>query len=272
VGRIAEFYGATEGNANVVNLTGKEGACGFVSQILPQPITNLIYPVAIIKVNEETGEAIRDENGLCIVAGPGESGEFIGKIIEQDPTRAFDGYVNKEASEKKVLRNVFRHGDAAFSSGDLMTIDEMGYVYFKDRTGDTFRWKGENVSTTEVETVLSNQVDLNDCVVYGVTVAGCEGRAGMAAIEDPGRQLDINDLYSKLRKSLPHYAVPVFIRIVARIETTGTFKLPKVSLQRDGYCPETVKDPIYYLDLFNACYRKLDVSTYEDVMNGQIRF
>lgn len=102
-----------------------------MTQILPQPIVNLIYPVSIIRVNEETGEPIRDENGLCIACGPGESGEFVGKIIESDPTRAFDGYANKEASEKKIVRNVFKHGDAAFASGDLLTIDELGFVYFK---------------------------------------------------------------------------------------------------------------------------------------------
>jgi len=231
--RICEFYGATEGNANVVNVTGKEGACGFVSQILPIPLLNLFYPVSIIRVNEETGEAIRDANGLCIPCGPGESGEFVGKIIEQDPTRAFDGYANKDASEKKIIRDVFKKGDAAFASGDLLTIDDLGFVYFKDRTGDTYRWKGENVSTTEVESVVSNQVQLSDCVVYGVTVPGCEGKAGMAAIEDPNQQVNLVDLLNKLRRALPSYAIPVFVRLVKKIETTGTFKLPKVFFESD---------------------------------------
>lgn len=257
---------------SIVNLTGKEGACGFVCQIVPISILNLIYPVGIIKVNEETGEPIRGANGLCQPCGPGESGEFVGKIVESDPTRSFDGYVNKEASSKKILRNVFKRGDAVFASGDLLTIDDLGYVYFKDRTGDTFRWKGENVSTTEVESVLANCTDLAACVVYGVQVAGCEGRAGMAAVEDPNRSLDVAGLAKKLRKALPSYAVPVLIRLVNKIETTGTFKLPKVSLQRDGYDPSSVKDPIYYLDTRNAVYKKLEVGTYEDVMNGQIRF
>ncbi|KAI1298139.1 Long-chain fatty acid transport protein 4 [Halotydeus destructor] len=270
--RIAEFYGATEGNANVVNLTGKEGACGFVSQIVPRWFLNLIYPVGIIKVNEETGEPVRGPDGLCIPCGPGESGEFVGKIIDKDPTRSFDGYANKEASEKKVLRNVFKHGDAVFASGDLLTIDDLGYVYFKDRTGDTFRWKGENVSTTEVESVLCNAVNLSDVVVFGVQVAGCEGRAGMGVIEDPGRHVAMDTLYASLKRSLPPYAIPVIVRLVNKIETTGTFKLPKVALQKEGYDPQCIDDPLYFLDTKDNCYHKLTKSLYEDVMNGQIRF
>lgn len=105
-------------------------------------ICRLIYPVTIIKVNQLTGEAIRDHRGLCIRAQPGETGEIVGKIIEDDPSRAYPGYASDEATKKKIIRNVFRHGDCSFMSGDLMEMDEYGYLYFKDRTGDTFRWKG----------------------------------------------------------------------------------------------------------------------------------
>lgn len=165
---------------------------------------------------------IRDqETGLCITCGPGDTGEFVGKIVKEDPTRAFDGYVNKEASEKKVYRDVYVKGDAVFASGDLLTIDDLGFVYFKDRTGDTFRWKGENVSTTEIESLLQQTVQLSDCVVYGVTVPGCEGKAGMAAIADPDRILDLEHLLATMKKSLPFYAIPIIIRVVDKIETTG---------------------------------------------------
>lgn len=216
---------------------------------------------------------IRDsETGLCITCGPGDTGEFVGKIIKEDPTRAFDGYVNKEASEKKVYRDVYVKGDVVFASGDLLTIDDLGYVYFKDRTGDTFRWKGENVSTTEIESLLQQTVQLSDVVVYGVTVPGCEGKAGMAAISDPDRIVDLDYLLSSMKKSLPFYSIPIIIRVVDKIETTGTFKLPKVTLQKEAYNPDIVKDPLYFLDFKLGKYVKLDNNLYEDILNGQIRF
>lgn len=273
IGLIAEFYGSTEGNANVVNYTGKEGACGFLSQIVPFFVINLFYPVNIIKVNEETGEPVRDPvSGLCIPCGPGDTGEFVGKIITTDPTRTFDGYASKEATEKKIYRNVFKQGDMAFSSGDLLTVDDLGYVYFKDRTGDTYRWKGENISTTEVETVIGTFVTLTDIVVYGVNIPSCEGKAGMAAITLPESKVEMDNFYTNVRKTLPPYAIPIFIRLCREIETTGTFKLPKVTLQKEGFNPQAVNDPIFYLDIQTKTYRRLDVSTYEDIMNGQIRF
>lgn len=198
--------------------------------------------------------------------------EFVGKIVLEDPTRSFDGYVNKDATEKKIYRDVFQKGDAVFASGDLLTIDDLGFVYFKDRTGDTYRWKGENVSTTEVETILQQQVELSDVVVYGVPVPGCEGRAGMAAISDPERLVDLQKLLPKLQKCLPAYSIPVFIRCVDRIETTGTFKLPKVALQKEAYNPSIISDPLFYLDTTSGSYQKLDYSLYEDILNGQLRF
>ena len=226
-------------------------------------------------MNEETGEPVRDkETGLCVTCGPGETGEFVGKIIKEDPTRSFDGYVSKEATEKKIYRNVFKQGDVVFSSGDLLEVDQLGYVYFKDRTGDTFRWKGENVSTTEVETVIMNQIKLSDVVVFGVTIPGCEGRAGMAAVSDPSLDADkLNQLLEHMDRSLPRFAVPVLIRVVKEIETTGTFKLPKVALQKEGYSPASVSDPLYFLNPSpRRCYQRLDLAAYEDIVSGKIRF
>lgn len=227
---------------SAVNVDNKTGSCGFISQILPQ-----VYPVTLLRVNEETGEPYRDEDGLAVRAGPGQVGEFVGKIIPTDPTRSFDGYVNKEATEKKIVRNVNRKGDMYFASGDLLLMDELGYLYFKDRTGDTYRWKGENVSTMEVEAVISNVLGQTDCVVYGVAVPGCEGKAGMVTILDPERRVDLRAFLSAMRRMLPPFAIPVFLRIVDVIEATGTFKLPKVSLQREAFDLDSVKDPLFVL-------------------------
>lgn len=151
-----------------------------------------------------------------------EPGVFIGKIIPNNPSRAFLGYVDKEASQKKVVHDVFKHGDSAFLSGDILVADEFGNLFFKDRTGDTFRWKGENVSTSEVEAVISNLVDYKDVVVYGVEIRGQEGRAGMAAVLDPDQTVDLNKLVTGVKKTLPSYARPILVRILGKIDLTGT--------------------------------------------------
>ena len=220
IAQTGELYGSTEGNANVINTDNREGACGFVSQLLPR-----LYPVCLIKVDEETNLPVRDKNGMCIRCGPGESGEFVGKIVQSDPTRSFDGYANREATEKKIISNVFHQGDQAFLSGDLLTLDDLGYLYFKDRTGDTYRWKGENVSTAEVEAVISNAIGQLDCVVFGVEIKDCEGKAGMAVISTSGAEFNLDQLASRLNASLPRFAIPVFLRIVNELKMTGEFKL-----------------------------------------------
>lgn len=163
--RVAEFYGATEGNANIVNVDNTVGAIGFISRIIPA-----VYPISIIKVDPVTGEPTRDANGLCQLCKPDEPGVFVGKIVPGNESRAFLGYVDKAASQKKIVHDVFARGDSAFLSGDILVADELGNLFFKDRTGDTFRWKGENVSTSEVEGVLSNIAEYKDVVVYGVEV------------------------------------------------------------------------------------------------------
>lgn len=147
-----------------VNFDGRVGAVGFVSMIAPS-----VYPVALIKVTED-GEPIRGEDGLCIRCKPGEPGMFVGMILKNHPIRDFHGYADPNATKKKVAVDVFKRGDAAFLSGDILEMDELGYLFFKDRTGDTFRWRGENVSTSEVEAVISNEAALKDCCVYGVEV------------------------------------------------------------------------------------------------------
>lgn len=265
VPRVAEFYGSTEGNANIANTDNTFGAIGFVSRLIPS-----IYPISIIRVDPETCEPIRNENGLCTRCNPGEPGVIVGKIIESNPSRQFLGYVNHKDSEKKVVRDVFEKGDAAFLSGDLLVCDEWGYLYFKDRTGDTFRWKGENVSTAEVEGVVSNIAGYRDCVVYGVEVPNSEGRAGMAAIADKDNTLDISTVSDGLKKALPSYARPLFIRKLNQVELTGTYKLKKLDLQKEGFNVELIKDQMYYCNS-NGLYQELTLEAYNDILSGKIR-
>jgi len=262
---IAELYGATEGISNIINFEGVVGAVGFVSMIAPS-----VYPVGIIRV-DENGEPIRGKDGLCIRCKPGEPGMFIGMIVKDHAVRNFDGYADTNATKKKVTCDVFRRGDAAFLSGDILEMDELGYLYFKDRTGDTFRWRGENVSTTEVEAVVSNVAGLKDCAVYGVEVPGSEGRAGMAAILDPERTLDLKALYQGLVKVLPSYARPLFVRTIATIDMTGTYKMRKVDYQREGFDPAQVQDGIYLLDAASQSYVPFTSDLYEKLKNGELR-
>lgn len=262
--QIVEFYGATEGNANIVNVDNTVGAVGFVSRIIPS-----VYPISIIKVNAE-GEPIRNAKGLCQECEPNEPGVFVGKIAN-NPSRAFLGYVDEKASEKKVVHDVFNKGDSAFISGDILIADEFGYLYFKDRTGDTFRWKGENVSTSEIEAIISNVVSYRDCIVYGVQIPGLEGRAGMAAIHDEKGTLDINKLAVDLKEHLANYAIPRFIRILTKIDLTGTYKLKKKDLVDDGYDPRRIQDKLYYLTEKSE-YQSLTADVYDQIQQGKIRF
>lgn len=264
---IVEFYGATEGNANLVNMFGKPGAVGFISRVFSR-----LYPVHVIKVNPETGEPLRDHNGLCIRCEPGEPGELVGKIVKESPLNNFDGYINTSATKKKVITNCFKKGDAAFLSGDVLVMDEDGYIYFMDRTGDTFRWKGENVSTNEVENIISKVVGLAACVVYGVEIPNVEGRAGMAAIQKNGEKLDVDFLYQNLKKMLPFYAIPIFIRLCHSIEATGTYKLRKVNLQKEGYNPELISDPLYVLNRKTQMYESLTQETYKQICENKFGF
>ncbi|GAB6024393.1 hypothetical protein CHUAL_009559 [Chamberlinius hualienensis] len=262
---IVEFYSSTEGNASIINYDNTPGAVGFLSRI-----ASFAYPCSLIRVNEKTGSPIRDENGLCIECKAHEPGELVGKIIKGDPTRNFDGYVNKEATSKKIIKDVFKKGDMAFSSGDILVMDRWGYLYFRDRTGDTFRWKGENVSTSEVEAVISNNINLTDSVVYGVEVPNCEGKAGMAAILDPNSTVNLDKLAGALIKELPSYARPLFIRITDTLPMTGTFKLKKLELQSDGFNPAKCGNHfLYYIN--GSTYSIMTQQIYDDICSGKIR-
>jgi fatty-acyl-CoA synthase len=265
--KIIEFYAATEGNVLLFNFAGKPGAIGRLPRIIADR-----FPTALVRFDVEKGEPMRDADGFCIPASPGEIGEAIGKIVH-DPERPgsrFEGYSSTAENEKKVLRDVFENGDAWFRTGDLMTKDEQGYFYFVDRVGDTFRWKGENVSTTEVAETINLVPGVKETNVYGVPLPGREGRAGMAAIVCEGT-CDLAALHGHLAERLPDYARPLFLRIRPEIDVTSTFKQKKIDLVRDGFDPSKVADPIYFNDAQAGAFVRLDQPLYERIQAGQIR-
>ncbi|XP_062871563.1 long-chain fatty acid transport protein 1a isoform X2 [Trichomycterus rosablanca] len=263
--QIGEFYGATECNCSIANMDGKVGACGFNSRILPS-----VYPIRLVKVNEETMELVRNKDGLCVPCQPGEPGLLVGKINQKDPLRRFDGYANQEATRKKIAYNVFKKNDSAYLSGDVLVMDELGYMYFRDRSGDTFRWKGENVSTTEVEGTLSSLLGQTDVAVYGVAVPGVEGKAGMAAIADMKGNFNCECFLKEIQKVLPPYARPVFLRISPHVDTTGTFKIQKTKLQKEGFDPRVTTDQIYFLNSRAGRYEVVNEEMYNALMDSKV--
>lgn len=229
-----------------------------------------MYPIRLVRVDEDSMELVRDSRGLCISCRPGEPGLLVGRINQQDPLRRFDGYANQDATRKKIAHNVFKKNDSAYISGDVLVMDDLGYMYFRDRGGDTFRWRGENVSTTEVEGILSSLLDQTDVAVYGVAVPGVEGKAGMAAIADTTGTFDFSDFMQKIQRALPPYARPVFLRISPQVDTTGTFKIQKTRLQREGYDPRLTTDQIFFLNSRAACYQVVDEELYNALAEGRM--
>ena len=263
IGEILEFYGSTEGNVSLFNFDGREGAVGRVPKYLRKR-----FNVRVIQFDVETETPVRGPGGFCIECGPGQVGECVGRI-GGDARGEFAGYVDKAASEKKVLRNVFEKGDAWFATGDLMRTDTDGYLYFVDRIGDTFRWKGENVSTNEVAERLQAAAGVREANVYGVAVEGADGRAGMAGLVVDA-DFDIAAFGEHVARELPPYAQPLFVRILPAIETTGTFKVRKVDLVADGYDPARIKGPLYFQDPKRG-YVKLTRSVFERIGAGAIK-
>jgi fatty-acyl-CoA synthase len=261
--RIVEFYGATEGNVSMLNYDGTVGAVGRVPDYL-----EWLLPSRVVRFDVEKEVPVRGPDGLCIECGPDEAGEALGGISKR-AGREFEGYTVKADSDKKMLRDVFRHGDVWFRTGDLMRRDEHGYFYFVDRIGDTFRWKGENVSTGEVGAALLAIPGIREANVYGVTMPGLDGRAGMAALVVDG-DFNLEALPARL-KALPHYARPIFLRLSPRIEVTGTFKQRKVDLVREGTDPTTIADPLYFLDPDSEKYERLTPQRYADIIAGRVK-
>ncbi len=265
--RIIEFYAATEGNVTLFNFDGKPGAVGRIPWYLAHR-----FPVEIVKYDVESDQPIRGADGLCVRCTPDEPGEAIGKIVSDPamPGNRFEGYADKSHDEHKILRDVFENGDAWFRTGDLLRQDAEGYFYFVDRVGDTYRWKGENVSTTEVANMISRFPGIRDVTVYGVHVTGQEGRAGMAAlvIED---RLDLAGLHRHLAEHLPDYAQPLFLRIRDEIDLTSTFKQKKLDLKNQGFDPSRSSDPIYFNDPAADAFVPLDTELFQRIQTGQTR-
>lgn len=256
--QILEFYAATEGNVSLYNCEGKPGAIGRVP-----PFLNHRFPIALIKCDLATGEPLRDENGHCQRAGADEPGEAIGRIQGTGESQ-FDGYTDAQASSAKVLRDVFTPGDQWFRTGDLMRKDAAGYYYFADRLGDTFRWKGENVSTTEVAETISACPGVTEAVVFGVEIPGNEGRAGMAVITTDAR-FSLLALQAHLIKTLPGYARPLFIRRCDQLAKTGTFKLQKEKLRQEAYAAPEAAGEVWFFDAGIGSFIPCDAKTIERI-------
>ncbi|WP_068636475.1 long-chain-acyl-CoA synthetase [Thauera butanivorans] len=242
--QIFEGWGSTEANTAVINIDNHPGSVGRIPYWEKSNFRLVRYDV-------ETDSHPRDADGRYILCKPGEVGEGIGFIVDHPEIGAgrFEGYTSAEATEKKILRNVFADGDAYWSSGDLLRYDEEGYFYFVDRIGDTFRWKSENVSTAEVADALADYPGMELINIYGVRVPQHEGRAGMAAIVmQPGHAFDPGRFYELTEQRLPRYAAPQFVRVSSVADLTTTFKLRKVDLQRQGYDPTAFDDPLYVRD------------------------
>jgi fatty-acyl-CoA synthase len=262
--RIVEFYGATEGNVAMLNYDGTIGAVGRVPDYL-----EWLLPTRVVRFDVAHEAPVRGPDGLCIECGPDESGEALGRISTR-AGRNFEGYTKAADTEKKILRDVFAKGDAWFRTGDLMRRDSHGYFYFIDRIGDTFRWKGENVATSEVAEALSAIPGIREANIYGVKVPGTDGRAGMAALVVDG-EFDITSLAERLEGHLAPYARPVFLRLQPQIEVTGTFKQRKVDLMREGFDPSAISDPLYWFDPATRRYERLDSTHYGGITEDRVK-
>jgi len=250
--RIAEFYGSSEGNVAFVNMLNKDCTVGTSS-----------IPVALVKYDVDADELVRDAQGRLIKVADGETGLMLGKITANT---SFEGYTSEEDTRKKILRDAFQPGDAWFNTGDLMKKVDVGFALglphyqFVDRVGDTFRWKSENVSTNEVGEILNDHPQIDFCNVYGVEIPGADGRAGMVSLvlASGVNSLDVPGFSAYVNEHLPGYARPVFLRIQQELDTTGTFKLVKGELRKQGYDLDQVSDPLYVMKPRSERYERLD--------------
>ena len=267
VPRIFEFYASTEGGVSLFNVEGVPGSIGRV----PPYLAHRFSP-ALVRFDVVSGEPIRNEEGLCIACSANEPGEALGPILEDAANigSRWEGYTDAEASQKKILRSVFRPGDAWIRTGDLMRKDEKGFFYFVDRVGDTFRWKGENVATSEVAQAICTFPGVRHANVYGVKIAASEGRVGMAAVVAE-HDLDLGALRTHLISHLPAYARPAFLRFCDGVEVTGTMKYSKTELVRLGFDPAATPDPIYFDHPASQSFLPLDQTLYQRIQIGEVR-
>ena len=258
VERIIEIYGASEGNALFINLFNKDKTIGMTSA-----------DVALIEYDVADDKIIKNADGTCKKIMNENPGLLIVKI---GPNAVFNGYTDAQASEKKILRDVFEEGDAWFNTGDLIRKVDVGFALgkehyqFVDRIGDTFRWKSENVSTNEVGEILNGYHDVNMSNVYGVKIPGCEGRAGMVAFSLENREhFNWDEFSAYVENNLPKYARPIFVRIIEEMDTTGTFKLKKNDLREQAFDITSITDTVYCLKPNSNTYQPLDNDWLEQI-------
>jgi fatty-acyl-CoA synthase len=268
--QILEYYASTEGSFSLYNCEGRIGSVGKIPAFLSHR-----QPVALIRLEPDALTPLRDASGHCLRCSSDEMGEAIAQLSDAsgayEGSKRFEGYVDRLASEQKILRNVFSAGDAWYRSGDLMRQDAQGFFYFIDRLGDTFRWKGENVSSTEVADVLAACPGVQDAVVYGVSIPGADGRACMAALA-PTARFDLQEFRRHIGQRLPPYARPLFLRIAPSLEITATFKLKKQQLALEGFDPTRIADRLYCDDRARQQYVPLGEELYQRVQQGLVRW
>jgi len=256
--RIAEFYGSTEGNIGSLNLDDTVGSVG-----------RLMLGGVLAKWDEEKDDFVRGPDGFLVKCKAGEPGVLLGRINKR---QRFDGYHDESATNKKVVRDAFKRGDAWFNTGDLLRMDGSRRLFFVDRMGDTYRWKGENVSTFEVQEQVSSWPSATEVNAYGVQIPGTEGRAGMVAMVLKKQQdFDGESFREHVDSSLPPYARPLFVRVREKLETTGTFKLKKGELCNEGFDPCRVRDPIFFRDPARNAYVPLTPELFEQLKAGKLR-
>lgn len=257
--KVFEFYGAAEGVGVFTNLLSIDYSVG-----------TSLTPYAIVKYDVESDAPVRNEKGFLVKVGKGEAGLLIMEISEKTP---FPGYSDKKKTEEKIIRDAFRKGDLWFNTGDLLRNMGFRHAQFVDRLGDTFRWKGENVATMEVEKAIDSFPGVNSSAVYGIAMPTGDGRAGMAAIiKEEGKEINLAALAAHLRSSLPKYAVPLCLRFVEDFEWTATHKIKKIRLKNEGFDPARVGGPLYVLLPGSDVYTPMDDTLYRDITAGKYRF
>ena len=255
INKIVEIYGATEAVGMTINSFGRSGMIGRKRS-----------DSTIIHCNKDDGSPILNDKGFCTKVSEGETGLYIQKISS---SAKFQGYLDAQASNKKILQNVFKTGDQYFNTGDLITLHDNNWLSFADRVGDTYRWKSENVSTMEVAAILNNASGVMDCNVYGVQVDSAEGKAGMAAM-NVSDEFSFISFIEHVNKNLNTFQKPYFLRLTKEMQTTGTFKHQKEDLKKQGFNPSLIKDKLYFLQKDN--YVEIDQALYNRIHSGDERF
>ena len=264
IATIIDSYGQTEGNISLQNRRGRVGSCGRCAPFQHEQLKLARYDL-------ERGELVRGADGFLVECGVGEQGELLGRITKNSPM-SFDGYADPKDNERKLVRDCFEKDDLYLRTGDLLKRDYASYYYFVDRIGDTFRWKGENVATIEVEHLLNQAPGVHETAVYGVSVPGTEGRAGMAlVVPKDGAALDPRAFYEHATRVLPAYARPLFVRVAPQVDVTGNFKNRKTRLQDEGFDPARFADTLWFRDDVRESYVPLDASLRDDIVAGRVR-